>query len=82
VSEPGNGGSLGTDGTDGEPPALRHGWEAVRYQVVNLGVLGPAAVVVIGVGLDRAGYSAVGITITFLGGVAFIVMLSVLARWG
>jgi len=45
-------------------------------------VLAPMAVVLLGVALDRAGYSAVGITITFVGGVVFIAMLYWLARWG
>jgi hypothetical protein len=58
------------------------GWDALRSRFSEFGVLGPLAVVLIGVGLDRAGYSAIGITITLLGGVVFIAMLYVLARWG
>jgi hypothetical protein len=68
------------------PDALRQtrlqGWDAVRARFGELGVLAPLAVALVGVGLDRAGYSAVGVTLTFLGGAAFVVMLYLLARWG
>ena len=70
------------DGSDGLEPTRLQGWDAARARLSEVGVFGPLAVVLVGVGLDRAGYSAVGITLTFLGGVAFIVMLCVLARWG
>jgi hypothetical protein len=58
------------------------GWDAARARISEFGVFGPLALVLVGVGLDRAGFSAVGITLSFLGGVAFVVVLCVLARWG
>ena len=45
-------------------------------------VVAPIAVVVAGVVLDRAGYSMVGITMTMLGAVAFLVMLFIVGLWG
>lgn len=45
-------------------------------------VAAPIVVVVTGVVLDRAGYSAVGITMTFVGAVAFLIMLYVVGLWG
>jgi hypothetical protein len=69
-------------GPDGLEQARLQGWEAARARCRDFGVFGPLAVVLVGVGLDRAGFSAVGTTLTFVGGVAFIAMLYVLARWG
>ena len=69
-------------GPDGLELTRLQRWDAARGRLSEVGVFGPIAVVLVGVGLDRAGYSAVGITLTFLGGVAFIVMLCVLVRWG
>jgi hypothetical protein len=69
-------------GEAGPDPARRHGWEAVRYALLQGGILLPLAIVVLGVVLDRAGFSAVGITLTFLGGVAFVVLLCLVALWG
>ncbi len=67
---------------DGLEPTRLQGWDAARARLSEVGVLAPLAVAIVGVALDRAGYSAVGVTLTFLGGATFIVMLCLLARWG
>ena len=45
-------------------------------------VAAPIAVVVAGVVIDRAGYSAVGIAMTLLGAIAFLAMLYIVGLWG
>ena len=45
-------------------------------------VVAPIAVVVAGVVLDRAGFSMVGITMTMVGAVAFLVMLFIVGLRG
>jgi hypothetical protein len=84
VQEPNDSGEPGRSAAESDRPrsAGRPGWESVRSRLGEFGVLAPLGVILIGVGLDRAGFPAVGVTLTFLGGVGFVVMLYVLARWG
>ena len=67
---------------DVRDPGRRLRWESVRYELVRLGILAPILIVLVGVVLDRAGLSGIGITLTFAGGVVFVLLLCVLARWG
>ena len=67
---------------DGEA-RRRHDWRPSMHSGFGtLVVLAPIFVVVTGTALDRSGYSALGITLTFIGGVSFLVMLAVVAWWG
>lgn len=62
---------------------LRYNWPPSMHSGFGACVmLAPIIVVVAGVVVDRAGYSMVGITLTLLGAVSFLVMLFVVAWWG
>ena len=62
---------------------LRHDWRPSMHSGFGTFVVfAPIAVVVTGVVIDRAGYSVVGITLTMVGAVLFLVMLYIVGLWG